>query len=128
MLLRRHGGAIKADLRREYGVDLLDLWRGGLCLEDVADWVAYLPPGSAVWREHGGPAAWTDAVAMGARTEHSVRMLHWSRTEDAKHNRNRPEALTPPEDVLTTERTEARAASLVTRFQRLEERQRAARG
>ncbi|MEE6280144.1 DUF5361 domain-containing protein [Georgenia sp. MJ170] len=127
MLLRRHGGALKADLRREYQVDILDLYRGLIGIEDVADLVAYLPPGSAVWREHGGPAAWTDAVAMGAQVEHAVRMAHWARTEDAKHNRNRPEPLRPPEDVITAERKQARARSQLDLFIELEHRQQAAR-
>lgn len=126
MLLRRHGGALKADLRREYGVDLLDLWRGRLRLEDLADFVAYLPPGSAVWREHGGPAAWSDEVAMGAAIEHAVRMHHWSGTADAKEGRNRPEPLRPPEDVVTTERNRSRVAAEVARFQRFEAQHRAA--
>lgn len=119
MLLRRHGEAVRADLRREYGVDLLDLWRGGLGVQEVAGLVRYLPPGSAVWRETGGPAAWSPEVEMGAAIELAVRTMHWASTEDAKHRRNAPEPLKPP--VAEDERLAAQRA-VVAEARRFQER------
>ncbi|GAB1641771.1 hypothetical protein [Krasilnikovia sp. MM14-A1259] len=55
-LLRHHGDAVEADLAHFYGVDLAQLWTGGLSLRRLSVLIANLPPGSATWAaEHGLP-------------------------------------------------------------------------
>lgn len=48
MLLRRHGGAIRADLARYYGADLLDVFRGTMTPDACWDLVEHLPRESAL--------------------------------------------------------------------------------
>ncbi|WP_411102439.1 hypothetical protein [Streptomyces sp. cmx-4-9] len=47
-LIRRHGRALEADLRSEYGVRLRDLFTGDLTWRELASYVDGLPPGSRV--------------------------------------------------------------------------------
>lgn len=96
MLLREHGEALEASFQAEYGIDLLDLYRGELTPRKAAALAVNLPPGSAVWREYGGPQAWTDAMHLTAEVEHGVRVLAWQKTEDGRKRMNAPERLTPP--------------------------------
>lgn len=46
-LIGRYGDAIRADLRRVYGVDLLDFFRGDLSADAVLDYLEHLPRTSA---------------------------------------------------------------------------------
>ena len=58
-MLRTHSDAIEADLQRFYGIDLGDLWRGGLSARRLSVLIAHLPPGSATWSVlHNIPAGW----------------------------------------------------------------------
>ncbi len=51
---------MEADLQRFHGVDLGDLWRGGLSVRRLSVLLAHLPPGSAVWAiENDLPYGWT---------------------------------------------------------------------
>lgn len=48
-LLWEHRGPLSADLRRFYGCNLTDVLAGEVApLREVSEWVAHLPPGSAV--------------------------------------------------------------------------------
>jgi hypothetical protein len=59
VLLQRHGGAIRADLARYYGADLLDVFRGTMTPDACWDLVAHLPRESAL---HSALADDPDAV------------------------------------------------------------------
>jgi hypothetical protein len=88
-----HPGALRASLQAVYGIRLAAHDYGVL---ELADLVANLPPGCALWRAAGGPLAWTDEVHMLARVEHGVRVLAWMKTEDGAKGRKFPEAAEPP--------------------------------
>lgn len=97
MLLRRHAGALRADFRRWYGLDLRELWWGGLSVLEAADLAAHLPPGSATWREYGGELAWTDEVTILAAVEFGVRVLAWQKSKAGAAGRDKPAPISPPE-------------------------------
>lgn len=96
VLLRDYSGALRADFRREYGVDLLDLYRGELGLLEASDLAYGLPPGSAVWRAEGGPMAWTDEVHFLSAIEYNTHVAYWLKTKDGSKGRNPPEPNKPP--------------------------------
>lgn len=48
LILDGHGGALRADLQRYYGLDLVDLWRGTLSPRRVWQLSEYLPMDSAL--------------------------------------------------------------------------------
>lgn len=50
MWLSDHGGEIEADLLRDYGVDLLDWWRGRLTVRRLCVLVFGLGSDAALWR------------------------------------------------------------------------------
>lgn len=84
---------MRASLLAEYGVRLSVPGCGVL---ELADLVAYLPPGCALWRAAGGPLAWSDEVQMLARVEHGVRVLAWMKTEAGSKGQNPPKPVEPP--------------------------------
>lgn len=91
-----HEGALRASVRAEYGMDLRD---PGVTLLDLADLVAGLPPGCALYRAIGGPLAWSDEVHMLAAVEFRLRVLAWQKTDDGSRGRNQPKPIDPPKSV-----------------------------
>ncbi|WP_308191520.1 DUF5361 domain-containing protein [Microbacterium sp. KKR3/1] len=63
---------------------------------ELADLVANLPPGCALWKAAGGPLAWTDETHMLARVDYGVRVLAWMKTEDGQKGRKAPKPEEPP--------------------------------
>ena len=59
MLLREARDRLNADLQREYGVCLTDMYEGRVRVSDVADYAAYLSRGGAVAEWIGGWGAVT---------------------------------------------------------------------
>lgn len=104
---RHHRDALRASLRAVYGVDLR---RPGMSVLDLADLVAHLPPGCALWRATGGPLAWTDEMHLSAATQHTIAVLHWGLAGGKAADR--PEPITPPESEAETR---ARQARLLTK-------------
>lgn len=96
MLLREHAGALRADFRRVYRIDLLDLYRGRLGLIEAAELAFNLPPGSAVWRAEGGPLAWTDEAHFLSAVEYNTHVLWWMKTKEGSKGRNPPKPTEPP--------------------------------
>lgn len=84
---------MRASLQSVYGIRLAAHDYGVL---ELADLVANLPPGCALWRAAGGPLAWSDEAHLLARVEYGVRVLAWMKTEDGSKGRKPPEALEPP--------------------------------
>ena len=85
--------ALRASLLAVYGMTLST---PGCGLLELADLVAHLPPGCALWRAAGGPLAWSDEVHMLAKVEHGLRVLAWQKTEDGSKGRKPPKPLEPP--------------------------------
>lgn len=87
----RHAGALRASIRAEYHATPRDF--GVL---ELADLVAWLPPGCALWRSVGGPLAWSEETHLLNLVEHRLRVLAWLKTKDAKAGKNRPKPLDAP--------------------------------
>lgn len=96
---------MRASLQAAYGVRLSDHPYG---LLELADLVAHLPPGCALWRAAGGPLAWSDEMHMLARVDHGVRVLAWMKTEDGQKGRKPPEPEEPPPPAGQVRAEEAR--------------------
>lgn len=103
--LVEHEGALRASLLAVYGLRLSERGCGVL---ELADYVAHLPPGCALWRAAGGPLAWTDEVHMLARVDHGVRVLAWMKTEDGSKGRKPPKIEEPPSPFGEVKADEAR--------------------
>ena len=58
-----------------YGVDLLDLYRGGLSYRRVCALVTHLPDDAAVWRVLNPRGAWTRADLLASVTERRITAL-----------------------------------------------------
>jgi hypothetical protein len=105
------GSALYADLRR-YGVDLADLWRGGLSPRQVWWLVEHLPEDSATVAALRGGAeqrAWTTLAHLLATVADAVQLNTW--TTVAAHAKRRP---APPKPLPRPGTPTARAARVVT--------------
>lgn len=115
MLLQECPGALRSDLRSVYGLSLNDLYRGDLGVLEASDYARHLPPGSAVWRELGGPNAWTDEVHMLSVVEHNTRILWWLKTKDGSKGGDPPKMLEPPTSKLAEAVQESRVQAVLRR-------------
>lgn len=73
-----HGGALRADLQRHYGLDLADVWRGNLTPRRVWTLAEHLPDGSALPAAlAGGPEhrGWRIETYLLAHLLNAVRYL-----------------------------------------------------
>jgi len=78
VLLREHQGPLRADLRREYGVDL-DAALGSRTIRPTVllDLIDGLSPQAAVWRSIDPDMVWTlDAMLLAALVD-EIRVLRW---------------------------------------------------
>lgn len=81
-LLREHGAAIEADLKRFYGVKLSDLTRGRLTWRQLSVYLRGLPKESATAREIGGPdLEWGIAEHLLAATFDALQVANWQRAQ-----------------------------------------------
>lgn len=90
--LHNHRGALRASLMEVYGLRLDD------ALEDVlelADLMAWLPAGCALWRAFGGPAAISEEVHAIQMLDYSVRVLDYHAGRQGKGKKPQPPK-TPP--------------------------------
>jgi hypothetical protein len=75
---------LRASLAAEYpGLPTLRVLlsgRGGVDAVELADYVAYLPPGCALWRYMGGDLAWSDESRMLSYVLHASDLLVWQNT------------------------------------------------
>src|SRR5699024_7976653 len=78
-------------LRAVYGIDLRN---PGMRWDDLADLVAWLPPGCALWRDTGGPLAWSEEVRMLSVVELRLRQSQWQAAGDRM--KPQPEQWEPP--------------------------------
>lgn len=95
-ILTEYPEELEADLASEYGVDLVDLWRGGLTLRRAAVLATQLPAGSRVWQSAGGPKAWADEYQALMVVEWRLQILDWRQTEDGSKGKNPPDMQEPP--------------------------------
>lgn len=85
--LADHRGALRASLMSEYGLRLDDVT--GWPAREVADLVAWLPTGCALWRDMGGAAALSEEARMLRAVEFGLRVLDW-RMRQGKGARPKP--------------------------------------
>ena len=90
MALTHHVGALRASLLSEYGVRLGEVrsWPA----REVADLVAWLPPGCALWRDVGGPASLSDESRTLQLLDYSVRVLDFHTRQGKGPKPKPPEA------------------------------------
>lgn len=94
-LLHACPDALRADLRRVYGLDLDDLWTACLRPSIAADLAANLPPGSLVWRRLDVPAAWTPYEYLLAVQVDQMNMWMWGNADRRKRG-PRPDPVPRP--------------------------------
>ena len=90
-----HRDELTADFRQYYGLDLADMGRA-YSVAHAAILAAQLPE---VARSLGviDPAlSWSTDRYLMASIEHSLRLLVWSKTEDARKGRNSPKMVPTP--------------------------------
>lgn len=114
---------MRASLQAVYGIRLATARTQFGALE-LADLVAYLPDGCALWLEVGGSRAWSPESHLLNMVEFRLRVLDWRKTKDAKSGVNKPELHKPPplagDREAVEAKTSARAAAWEDRQRRKE--------
>lgn len=105
---------MRASLRVEY--QITDM-RAESVLE-LADLVAWLPPGSPLWRAYGGPMAQSAELAKLVEIEFRLRELSWMQSKDGAAGRNRPKPPEAPKYAREREAEEAEAMRKAEWWQR----------
>lgn len=112
-----HASALSASLLSVYGIRVND--RSPL---ELADLVAWLPPGCPLWRAIGGPLAWSDEMQMLSVVDFRLRVLAWQQTDDGHKGRKAPTPPKPPpyahERDAEKQKITARAAAHAERASR----------
>ncbi|WP_235078884.1 hypothetical protein [Amycolatopsis orientalis] len=94
---------METDLLR-YGVDLLDLYRGGLSYRRVCALVTHLPDDAAVWRVLNPRGAWTRADLLASVTERRITAL-WATVATALGQEITDAQLADPIEAFTAPAT-----------------------
>lgn len=119
--LTHHRGALRASLKAEYGINL----RGhGLTLVELADLVAWLPAGCALWVSIGGPLGWSHEATLLNEVEFRLRVLAWQGTADGSKNHNQPVRVEPPKYAHEREQEAQALAGKADAWERRQRRQR----
>lgn len=90
---------MRASLLAVYGIRLATV-RSQMGALELADLVAFLPDGCALWRSTGGPRAWSEETHLLNLVEFRLRVLDWRKTSDAKTGNRKPELHKPPAHAL----------------------------
>jgi hypothetical protein len=96
---------LRASLRAEYQVRDLR----AESVRRLAEMMAWLPPGCALWRSFGGPLSLSAEAARLDLVEYRLRVLAWQQTEDGSKGRNRPDPPTAPPYAGERRRSDAEA-------------------
>jgi hypothetical protein len=96
LILEGHGGALRADLQRYYGLDLVDLWRGTLSPRRVWQLSEYLPTDSALHAELSGGLEFR---AWNLQTQLTAHLLNAIRAADVNNVRVNGGKAKPPKPV-----------------------------
>lgn len=113
VVLRDHSGPIEADLAREYGIDLLDFYRGKISLRALSVRIRYLPRGSALWQVTGSDLAWADSTYLLASAVDALQGANWQR---AGGKSQAPAPVKRPADQRASDRAAAVNAIKAERF------------
>jgi len=110
---------LRASLQAAYGIRLSTV-RANLGALELADLVAFLPDGCALWQSIGGSRAWSPEMHLLNHIEWRLQILDWRKTKAGKDGRNQPVLTKPP--ALAEER-EAAQSKTSRRASAWEERQ-----
>ena len=77
-VVNEHHAAVEADLLRYYGVDLLDLYRGGLSLRRLSVLLRALPRESATVQALDPSLSWGVAEHLAASTVDALHSILWT--------------------------------------------------
>jgi hypothetical protein len=80
---------LRASLQAVYGIRLSTV-RTNLCALELADLVAFLPDGCALWQSIGGSRAWSPEMHLLNHIEWRLQILDWRKTKNGKDGRNQP--------------------------------------
>lgn len=116
-LIEYHEGALRASLLAEYGIHLSQV-REEFDLQEIVDLVRWLPAGSAVWRDFGGPAALSREERSAQLIGYRIEQLQWL----VKQGKGpKPKLPAPPpyahEKRVAAEKNRRKAEALVARQQ-----------
>lgn len=95
-----HGGALRSDFQRYYGLDLVDIWRGKLSPRRAWQLAEYLPPDSALSASLGGVLehrSWTLEARLLAAIFNAIRIADYANIRVSGGKGSRPETINPPE-------------------------------
>lgn len=84
LILDGHGGALRADLQRYYGLDFVDLWRGTLSPRRVWQLSEYLPADSSL---HAVLAGGLHFREWGTQTQLTAHLINAIRAADVSNVR-----------------------------------------
>lgn len=107
-------GALRASIAAEYpGLPTLRTiltGRTDVNALDLADYVAHLPLGCALWRDAGGPLSWTTETHMLSHVIHALDVLAWQNTGIMQRNPkgSQPKPMEPPKPKAEVQATEER--------------------
>ncbi|SDF99433.1 hypothetical protein SAMN04487781_3229 [Cellulosimicrobium cellulans] len=115
--LAEHRGPLRASLRAEYQIDLS---RPGMPWTELADLVAGLTPGCALWRAMGGPMAWSQETQTLVAILDVLRILEWENGGIVQRKpRGSPPKPTPPPPLANEQAAkEARSRAKRDRYLR----------
>lgn len=86
---------MRASLQAVYGIRLATV-RTQLGALELADLVAFLPDGCALWQSVGGMRAWSAETHLLNLVEFRLRVLDWRETKDGSAGKNQPKLHKPP--------------------------------
>jgi hypothetical protein len=125
-VLAEHRGPLRASLLAEYGLHLeaLPEHYDAVMLADV---VASLRPGCALWRATGGHLAWSDEMHLLAAVKHGLDVLAWQKSGNPPRKSDYPKPIEPPplaHDAQARERqlTDKRERRIARRAERNQSR------
>lgn len=128
-MLSEYPEELEADFASEYGLNLTDLWRGGLSFRRAAVLATQLPAGSRLWQATGGPRAWSDEYHALMVVANRVERLEWRKTEDGAKGKNPPGMYeTPPfvgDEQAKASRADMKAQRFIQRQQAIQVRREA---
>lgn len=90
-------------MQEHFGLNLDGMGRDYSPLH-AASLLTQLPEGSRVRLAYAPDSAWTSDRALLAAMVNDLNWLVWSKTKDARHNRNRPKPIGPSRDNANQKR------------------------
>lgn len=91
---------------------------------ELADLVAFLPDGCALWQSVGGPRAWSPETHLLNLVEYRLRILDWRKTQDGSKGKNQPKLHKAPPLAHETQAEQSKESARARAWEARQERQR----